>query len=231
LKSPGTYISAFYPITNAVGYSQSELDNNGGSVIVTPQFLGIGTTGGAVDIQSIQCNEDAVDLVYLNTLDNLGYTVDTYDWTIYKGKMCWVDESTGKPAEVTFAPGQAFWVQSDEAGNVFQSSGQVGTEDVEVELDNDGGSIMCGNCTPVSVDIQDVLCNAEAVDLVYLNTLDELGYTVDTYDWTMYKGTMCWVDESTGKPADETFAPGQAFWVQSDEAGNTITFPGVDLNN
>ena len=202
-------------------------------MIVTPQFLGIGTEGGAVDLQTIQCNEDAVDLVFLNTLDNLGYTVDTYDWTVVKGKMCWLDESTGKPAEnITFKPGTAFWVQSDEPNNVFQSSGQVGTEDVTVDLDDEGGSVMCGNCFPVAVDIQDIVCNEEAVDLVFLNTLDELGYTVDTYDWTMVKGKMCWLDESTGKPAENvTFAPGQAFWVQSDEAGNTITCPGVELND
>jgi len=200
-------------------------------VIVTPQFLGIGTEGGAIDIQTIKCNEDAAGLVFLNTLDNLGYTIDTYDWDYYKGTLCWVDESTGKPAEVSFTPGQAFWVQSDEAGNVFQSSGQVGTEDVEVELDDEGGSILAGNCTPVKIAIQDVLCNEEAAGLVFLNTLDELGYTIDTYDWDYYKGSLCWVDESTGKPADVDFAPGQAFWIQSDEAGNTITFPGVELNN
>lgn len=207
------------------------MDNNGGSIIVTPQFLGIGANDGAIDIQSIKCNKEAVDLVYLNTLDNLGTTVDTYDWAMYKGTMCWVDESTGKPAEVTFKPGEAFWVQSDEPGNIFQSAGQVCTSDVTIDLDDNGGSVMCGNCFPVSVSIQDILCNKEAVDLVYLNTLDELGTTVDTYDWTMYKGAMCWVDESTGKPADVTFTPGQAFGVQSDEAGNTITFPGVELNN
>ena len=218
--------------SSVVGYAQSDLDNNGGSVIVTPQFLGIGTTGGAVDLQSIKCNEEAVDLVFLNTLDGLGTIIDTYDWTMYKGTMCWVDESTMKPAEnVAFAPGAAFWVQSDEPDNVFQSAGQVGTEDVTVELDDEGGSVMCGNCFPVTVDIQDIVCNEEAVDLVFLNTLDELGTIIDTYDWTMYKGTMCWVDESTMKPADVTFEPGQAFWVQSDEAGNTITFPGVELNN
>lgn len=201
-------------------------------MIVTPQFLGIGTTEGAVDIQTIQCGEDAAGLVFLSTLDGLGYTVDTYDWDYYKGKLCWIDESTMKPAEgVLFAPGDAFWVQSDEAGNVFQSSGQVGTEDVDVELDEDGGSKLCGNCFPVSVGIQDILCNNEAAGLVFMSTLDELGYTVDTYDWDYYKGTLCWIDESTMKPADVTFAPGQAFWVQSDEAGNTITFPGVELNN
>lgn len=215
-----------------MGYAQSDLDNNGGSVIVTPQFLGIGTTGGAVDLQSIKCNEDAAGLVFLNTLDNLGTTIDTYDWDYYKGTLCWIDESTMKPAEgVSFAPGAAFWVQSDEPGNVFQSAGQVGTEDIDVELDDEGGSVMCGNCTPVQVAIQDILCNEDAAGLVFLNTLDELGTTVDTYDWDYYKGTLCWIDESTMKPADVTFDPGQAFWVQSDEAGNTITFPGVELNN
>ena len=86
-------------------------------MIVTPQFLGIGTTGGAVDLQTIKCNEEAEDLVSLNVLDNLGYTLDTYYWTTYKGNYCWLDDSTMKPAEnVTFAPGQAFWIQSDEAG-------------------------------------------------------------------------------------------------------------------
>ena len=215
-----------------MGYAQSDLDNNGGSVIVTPQFLGIGTTGGAVDLQTIKCNEEAAGLVFLNTLDNLGATVDTYDWVNYKGRLCWIDESTMKPAEgVSFAPGAAFWVQSDEADNVFLSSGQVGAEDVDVELDDEGGSILCGNCTPVSVDIQDILCNDEAAGLVFLNTLDNLGTTVDTYDWVNYKGRLCWIDESTMKPAEVTFAPGQAFWVQSDEPGNTITFPGVELNN
>ena len=215
-----------------VGYAQSDLDNNGGSVIVTPQFLGIGTTGGAVDLQSIKCNEEAAGLVFLNTLDNLGTTIDTYDWDYYKGTLCWIDESTMKPADgVEFAPGDAFWVTSDEPDNVFQSAGQVGTEDVEVELDDEGGSKMCGNCFPVSVAIQDILCNEEAAGLVFLNTLDELGTTVDTYDWDYYKGTLCWIDESTMKPANVTFDPGQAFWVTSDEPGNTITFPGVELNN
>ena len=216
---------------NIVGYAQSELDNDGGSIIVTPQFLGLGTTGDGIDIQSIKCNEEAAGLVFLNTLDSLGYTVDTYDWDYYKGKLCWIDESTMKPADVTFNPGQAFWVQSDEPGNIFQSSGRVGTEDVAVELDDDGGSIMCGNCTPVHVTIQEILCNEESAGLVFLNTLDSLGYTVDTYDWDYYKGKLCWIDESTMKPADVTFDPGQAFWVQSDEPGNVITFPGVELNN
>ena len=96
-----------------MGYAKSDLDDAGGSVIVTPQFLGLGA-GGAIDIQTIDCGEDAAGCVYLNTLANDGTTLDTYDWGYYKGTLCWVDESTMKPANVTFEPGQAFWVQSDE---------------------------------------------------------------------------------------------------------------------
>ena len=207
------------------------MDDAGGSVIVTPQFLGF-EAGGVIDLQSIKCNEEAEDLVTLMTLDNLGGTVDTYFWSTYKGNFCWLDGDTMKPAEgVAFEPGQAFWVQSDDAGLIFQSAGQVNTSDIVVELDDDGGSIIAGNATPVEIDIQDVYCEEEAEDLVTLMTLDNLGGTVDTYFWSSYKGNYCWLDGDTMKPAENVkFAPGQAFWIQSDDAGFTITFPGVELN-
>ena len=202
-------------------------------MIVTPQFLGIGTEGGAVDLQTIKCNEEAEDLVTLMTLDNIGNTIDTYYWTTYKGDFCWLDDATMKPAtDVSFVPGAAFWVQSDDAGLIFQSAGQVNTSDIVVELDDEGGSVIAGNATPVEIDIQDIYCEEEAEDLVTLMTLDNLGNTIDTYYWTTYKGSYCWLDDSTMKPAENVnFAPGQAFWVQSDDAGFTITFPGVELNN
>jgi len=217
---------------NIVGYAQSDLDDDGGSVIVTPQFMGIGTTGGVIDLQSIKCNEEAEDLVTLMTLDNLGYTVDTYYWSTDKGEFCWLDGDTMKKAvNVEFAPGQAFWVQSDDVGNVFQSAGQVNTSDIVVELDDDGGSVIAGNATPVTIDLQDIVCEEEAEDLVTLMTLDNLGYTIDTYYWSTDKGEYCWLDGDTMKKAvNVEFAPGQAFWIQSDDAGFTITFPGVELN-
>ena len=202
--------------------------------MVTPQFLGLVSNNEKVELQTIKCNVDAEDLVTLNTIDDLGAIVDTYCWTSVKGKgYCWVDAETMDPPEkeVLFDPGQGFWVQSDEGANVFQSSGQVGVKDVLVTL-TEGGATLCGNGSPAKVNLQDILCNEDAEDLVTLNTIDELGAIVDTYCWTSVKGKgYCWVDAETMDPPekDVLFDPGQAFWVQSDEGENTITFPAVEL--
>ena len=185
-----------------VGYAQNGLQN--GATLVTPQFLGINTTGGVVDLQSIKCSDGSSDLVFAQTVDSIGLTVDMYGWVDYGGdngdELCWLDMNTMEKAEgVTIAPGQALWVQGDSEENILTSAGKVGTADVAVQLKN--GATLAGNPTPVAIDLQDIVCSDGCSDLVFMQTVDEIGLTVDMYGWVDYGGDngdeLCWLDMNT----------------------------------
>ena len=169
------------------------------------------------------------------TLFGDGSTDQTYVWTRISGEYCWMDDATGEKAEnITFQPGQALWVQCDADTQIpFKSSGAVAQEDIDFELGTDSDAVICGNATPVEIDIQDILCpaNATARDQVTIMTLFGDGATDQTYIWTRISGEYCWMDDATGEKAENiTFAPGQGLWVQCDASDPiTMTIPGVEL--
>ena len=218
-----------------VGYAQNGLQN--GATLVTPQFLGINTTGGVVDLQSIKCSDGSSDLVFAQTVDSIGLTVDMYGWVDYGGdsgdELCWLNMNTMEKAEgVTIAPGQALWVQGDSTDNILTSAGKVGTADVSVQLKN--GATLAGNPTPVAIDLQDIVCNDGCSDLVFMQTVDEIGLTVDMYGWVDYGGDsgdeLCWLDMNTMEKAEGVvIQPGQGLWIQGDNDEQYVTFPAVEL--
>lgn len=137
-----------------------------------------------------------------------------------------------KAEGVTFAPGQALWVQGDSGENLIQSSGKVGTLDVAVQLRN--GATLAGNPTPVAIDLQDIICNAGCSDLVFIQTVDSIGLTVDNYGWVDYGGDngdeLCWLDLNTMEKAEGvTINPGQGLWIQGDNTDQYVMFPAVEL--
>jgi hypothetical protein len=217
---------------NIVGYASNEMNGEGNITLLTSQFAGVGANG-QVSLKDIQCSAEAIDMIALNTLADDGQILGTYVWTEGDNGPCWFDMDAGEEANVTFPAGQAFWVQCDlEEGDMFfRSSGQVGTNDVTTELNGFGNITLVGNSFPTEVDIQDVLCPSEAVDMIALNTLAADGQILGTYVWTEGDNGPCWFDMDAGEEATIKFAPGQAFWVQCDleDIVGTITFPGVEL--
>ena len=96
---------------------------------MTPQFLGLTTQDGQIELQSIKCGEEDSDLVVINTLDSVGVVLKSYIWVTYGGasgdEWCWLDADTmEKPEEpVYFAAGEGLWVEGDPEENVITFPG------------------------------------------------------------------------------------------------------------
>ena len=217
---------------NVVGYAQNEMNGEGNITLLTSQFIGVGTDK-TFSIKDIKCADEAVDMIALNTLSPDGQLLKTYVWTDGDNGPCWFDLDEGEEANVTFDAGQSFWMQCDlEDGEMtFKTSGEVSTDDVTTELNGEGNITLVGNGSPVAVNISDVLCPDDAVDMIALNTLSPDGQLLKTYVWTDGDNGPCWFDLDEGEEAKADLPAGQAFWIQCDleDVTGTITFPGVEL--
>ena len=217
-----------------VGYAGNKLNGAYGITLVTPQFTQVGNTK-TLKIGDIKCSDDMVELVHLNTLQEDGQLGDTYDWSAHwSGVTGWVGASGMVETDIPFTPGMGFWIQCDvdEGMGDIMSCGQVSTDDVLTELNGAYGITIVGNASPVQVNLADVFCPEELVELVHLNTLQEDGQLGDTYDWSAHwSGVTGWVGASGMVETELMLDPGQAFWIQCDvdEGNGSITFPGVEL--
>ena len=224
---------------NVVGYAQNKLRD--GSIGLVPQFLGVGSADGSVDLQSIKCNDASSDSVSLQILNNIGIGGDSYNWINWydpdgtgNEESCWVDPDYNKVEGFKVQPGQGLWVSGASEEQVFQSAGQVGTSDVAVQLRD--GSTMTGNPSPVAIDLQDIRCNDASSDSVSLQILNNIGIGGDSYNWINWydpDGTgneqSCWVDPDYNKVEGFKVQPGQGLWVSGASEEQYITFPGVEL--
>ncbi len=166
---------------------------------------------------------DLAGCVEIQTLDNAGYTLDSYIWN---GEGWEGDEGT------TFAPGTGLWVfnQIGDADVIgFQTSGKVGKSDVAVLLDDNGGAVGVANPFPVKVALADILPECETMtagDLagcIEIQTLDNAGYTVDSYIWN---GEGWEGDDNT------EFEAGAGLWVFNqigDSAEVTLRIPAPEF--
>ena len=203
--------------------------------MTSAQFVDVSASDGTISLAAIKpaagVGVDTGYLVEIQILDNAGFTTDdAYTWN----GTSWENTLTGTDAsDVTFAPGQGLWVMSSigEAAGL-QSSGKVGTADVEFALDTDYGAVAVGNPFPTEVALSDILPIAGVgVDtgyLVEIQILDNAGFTTDdAYTWN----GASWENTLTGTDAgDVTFAPGQGLWIMSSigEAA-VIRFPAPEL--
>ena len=192
------------------------------------QFLNCGGTESVAlsSIKPTATTMSAADLagcVEIQTLDNAGYTLDSYIWN---GEGWEGDEGT------TFAPGTGLWVfnQIGDADVIgFQTSGKVGKSDVAVLLDDNGGAVGVANPFPVKVALADILPECETMtagDLagcIEIQTLDNAGYTVDSYIWN---GEGWEGDDNT------EFEAGAGLWVFNqigDSAEVTLRIPAPEF--
>ena len=211
----------------SVGYAQSGLKS--GNTMSTAQFLDVG--GEPMDLQSLAATgDDTSDNVVISTLDAYGFTVDTYAWNDWVAENpCWVNDSFEPVEGVSFAPGQALWVQASAADQGLQSAGKVGTADVVVTLRT--GNTAAGNPFPVAVDLQSIVAEGEDTsDNVVISTLDAYGFTVDTYAWNDWVAeNPCWVNDSFEPVEGVSFAAGAGLWIQASSATQSIRFPAPEL--
>ena len=65
-----------------------------------PQFVGVGSEDGSIDLQDIKCGEGCSDSVSLQVLDSIGIGGDSYFWIDWYGEnadeSCWVDGEFNK---------------------------------------------------------------------------------------------------------------------------------------
>ena len=201
--------------------------------MTSAQFTDVASSDGSISLSAIKptaaTEVDMGYLVEIQILDNAGYTTeDSYLWNGTE----WEAATGADVSTITFAPGQGLWVMSSvgEAAGL-QSSGKVGTSDVDFALDDDYGAAAIGNPFPTAIALNDIVpIVGEEVDAAYLieiQILDNAGYTTEnSYLWN---GTE-WEAASGADVSTIKFAPGQGLWVMSSigEAAS-LRFPAPEL--
>lgn len=208
-----------------MGYATTDLVS--GNKLVCAQFLPIGSEG--YDIQKIVANGDDVEgTVALQTLTTAGKANETFSWDTWmfvEDEPAWIDDEG--IATRTFSPGEAIWVQGN-VGYTLQTAGEVGTEDVIVNLAN--GNVAVGNPFPVAVNIQDIVATGDDVEgTVALQTLTAAGKANETFSWDTWmfvEDEPAWIDDEGIATRD--FAPGEGIWVQG-KSGYTLRIPAPTL--
>ena len=197
--------------------------------MVAAQFDNV--AGDAMPLQSIvPQGDDLSDNIAVATLDAAGYTVDTYVWNDWSyDEPCWVNDEFEKVEGVTLSSGSALWVQASSVAQALQSAGKVRSEDATVKLKN--GNTAVGNPFPVNLNLQDIIPEGDDLsDNIAIATLDEAGYTVDTYVWNDWSyDEPCWVNDDFEKVEGVTIAAGQGLWVQGSSDKQYLRFPAPEL--
>ena len=217
---------------NVVGYSQTPAC--GGYSIGTVQFVNVNGENSFALTSLKPAVEGADGCVSISTIDEEGYTADTYIWAEWsEEEIGWVnDDMEFIDDSVVFDAGTAFWIQNDMGETVgMQSAGSVGAEDVNLPINS--GYCMAGNPFPCDVKMMDILVKGEGADgCVSISTIDEEGYTLDTYIWAEWsEEEIGWVnDDMEFVDETEVVTPGSAFWVQCDlEDGAELYIPAPEL--
>lgn len=222
-----------------MGYASNNL--RFGSIGLVPQFVGVGSEDGSIDLQDIKCGEGCSDSVSLKILGSIGIGGDSYNWIDWyenpetgETESCWVDGAFNKVDKFPIQPGQGLWVSADDTTQTFLSAGKVGTSDVAVQLRF--GSTMTGNPTPVAIDLQDIRCGEGCSDSVSLKILNNIGIGGDSYNWIDWyenpetgETESCWADGAFEKVDKFPIQPGEGLWVSADNSDQYIIFPGVEL--
>ena len=217
--------------STVVGYASNGLDEDLGTVLLTPQFV---TTGGAEqqitlgEITPIASGEYVLtkgDSIDAQVVDNSGFTVEA-QWYVWNGTG-WVysKKKYGTDANsVILTPGETLMfgcgVDKLEATVRLQSAGQVNsTTDIVRDLDTEFGTVLIGNGFPVVVKFGEI--SVEPADPTYemskgdgidAQVVDNAGITVES-QWYVWNGTG-WVfnKKKYGTDANnQEMQPGQGF--------------------
>ena len=170
--------------------------------------------------------------IVIETLSAGGEAVDMYMWINWGGAdVGWMNGDFEIVEGVSFAPGTGLWVQGTGTGAAIQSAGQVGTDDVLVQLKS--GFTATGNPMPVSIALQDIIPEGENVDSdggIVIETLSAGGEAVDMYMWINWGGEdVGWMNGDFELVEGVSFAPGTGLWVQGTKSTEYLRLPAPEL--
>ena len=226
---------------NVVGFQNKDV--RFGFTMTGSSFVSVNANGAKIDLTEIKVagyEAECMDVVYIQTLDYLGNSIDTYYWQDDNGggdfAPGWynADYEAIEPENVFIDAGTALWTAGDD-GLYLTYAGQVWTSRTSVPLRF--GFTAVANPGAAKVDLTNVLVDgyeAECMDVVYIQTLDYLGNSIDTYYWQddngggdfepgWYNGDYEPIEEGT-----VFIQPGEGLWVAGDD-GLTLEFPAISL--
>lgn len=145
----------------------------------------------------------------------------------------WYDADEFAPAEKTVNVGEGFVTVNDFGdGATISFAGQVPTGATEFPI---GANVtVAGNCTPVPVDIQAIVVQADGIadGQVQIQTLTAGGATDRTFLWipTSAAGDYDmegegWYDADEFAPAEKTVAAGEGFVLVNDFGEASLKLP------
>ena len=186
--------------------------------------------------------EGCASTVYLQKLDESGYTVDDLIWE-------WVDvndpdegvlygwySDAGEGSDEPLSQGEGVWVQAPSAEYKIEVSGQVYQLAFPIQLQ--AGFTMCANPVPAALNLNNATVSgydpAEGcASTVYLQKLDASGYTVDDLIWEWVdvddpdEGVLYGWYSDAGEGSDEPLGVGEAVWVQAPSNAYYLNFPAA----
>ena len=196
MKSQGTYISAFYPITNAVGYQTQDLTGK--------QYNSVGatfTTVGAekfklkdISVEGFQYDTETLQVLSTDNASTIArYTYVTPEWDEedFDGDGAavgwWIrgkeGEDDGSAADVEFEPGQGFLGNFVYKSTKLTYSGSV--IEGSTECDYTGKQyVLVANFLPTDIKLGDVACEGFQYDTETLQVLStENAATITRYTY------------------------------------------------
>ena len=204
------------------------LDDNYGAKATVIPFANIGQTDRSFKLANIKpingsniTPEAMINAVYFQLLDNGGYTIADSD-RFWDGSK-WTTVSGSDMSDETYAPGAGLWMYNVsynpttwDCGIVsLQSSGEVITENVIANLDDNYGAVFIGNPFPAALKLSDIIPLVSEgtipANTIYFQKLDNGGYTVNDSD-RFWDGSK-WTTVSGSDMSDETLAPGEGVWM------------------
>ena len=194
--------------------------------------MGFTEVGGAgFNLTSIKLDVDGSCSgdIYIEVLDGLGRTTDTYYWyqNAFGKDDGWYnddDDLIGEDVDdVVFTPGQGLWLNGID-GESFTAAGKVFQADLGLTLAD--SSQMLGNpyAAPIGLVANiEVDAGGSCSGDIYIEMLDPLGRTTDTYYWyqSAFGKDDGWYnddDDLIGDDVDDIIFPaGQGLWVNGIE--------------
>ena len=213
----------------SVGYKTSTLADDCQAVAVgftEVDGSGFNLTSLKLDVGEARCNGS----IYIETLNSLGYTEQTYYW--YQNARApyatdgWYNddgELIGEEVDdIVFAPGTGLWLTGID-GEVLTPAGKVYQADLELTLSDDKQMVGNPYVSPIGLAANvEVVADGRCNGTIYIEILDSLGYTSQTYYWYQNArapyATDGWYNDDgdligVGVVEDVIFPAGTGLWV------------------
>lgn len=210
-------LSGAFGAAIVVGYQTKTIE--AGFTLSTPTFIDVGESG--CDIANFKLGPNAAGdgTEQIQVLNGSGIVTATYIWLNGNAGMAdgWYDNDTWSPITEEIIPGQGFLMYCDAPVEMILA-GQVKPDETEVTIP--AGFSISGNCTPVTVKLQNMkLADTAAGDgTEQIQILNASGIVVATYIWLNSNAGMTdgWYDNDTWESIPDDAVAGEAYLMYAD---------------